>query len=292
MIEIGYYPGCTLKSTARNFETSALALLELLGVKAIELKDWYCCGVHFSQVEDNLMLQLAPLRTLMKASDEGYQRILTLCSMCYHTLRRAALFLQADPERQRIVNDIMDRNEMTYQGKEVEVIELLTLLRMIGTDQIATHCRRKTADLKVAPYYGCLPLRPKEIAIDNPNDPQIMEQLISSIGCTPVFYPMRIECCGSYQIVNNPLIVEQRTRQIVAAAHQAGAELLVVICPLCHYNLDALQVKIQQQETHFQPLPVLYLSQLLALMAGIPDGNDWALHYIDPRPLLIAKGLL
>lgn len=292
MIEVGYYPGCTLKSTACNFETSALAVLELLGVKAIELKEWYCCGVNFSQVEDNLMLQLAPLRTLMKASDEGYQRILTLCSMCYNTLRRAALFLKADPERQRIVNDIMDRDKIPYQGNEVQVIELLTLLKEIGGEQIAAHCRRKTVNLKVAPYYGCLPLRPKEVAIDDPDDPQLMEQVISSVGSTPVFYPFRTECCASYQIVNNPAIVEQRTRLIIDAARQAGAELLVVICPLCHYNLDAMQHRIQQKEATFQPLPVLYLSQLLALTADMPDRNDWALHYIDPRPLLTAKGLL
>lgn len=292
MMEIGYYPGCTLKSTARNCENSALALLAVLGVKAVELKEWYCCGVNFSQVEDNLMLQLAPLRTLLKAKDEGYTKILTLCSMCYNTLRRAAAFLQADPERQRIVNDILEREPLTFQGGEVQVVELLTLLQEIGLEQIAKQCGRKQVDLRVAPYYGCLPLRPKEVAIDEPNDPQIMERIIQSAGCTPIAYPFRTECCASYQIVNNPAIVEQRTRLIVNAAHQAGAELLVVICPLCQYNLDAVQQKIRSEDGQFKPLPVLYLSQLLALKAGCPDDNDWGLHYIDPRPLLTAKGLL
>lgn len=291
-MEIGYYPGCTLKTSARNFERTALAVLELLGIKAVELSEWYCCGVNFSQVQDNLMLQLAPLRTLMKARDSGFTRLLTLCTMCYNTLRRASLFLQADEERQRIINDFMDRGATSYRGDEVTVIELLTLFKEIGISEIGHKIGRSGIDLKVAPYYGCMLLRPREVAVDDASDPTIMEEVLQSVGCQPVAYPMRIECCGSYQIVNEPAVVRQRTRLIVESAWQNGAEVMVVLCPLCHYNLDAVQLEIQRTDSRFQTMPVLYLTQLLALLAGIGEGNDWSLHSIDPRPILKAKGLL
>lgn len=52
--------------------------------------------------------------------------------------------------------------------------------------------------LKVAAYYGCLLLRPKEVAIDNVEDPRVMEGFISAVGAEPLQYPYRTECCGVY----------------------------------------------------------------------------------------------
>src|SRR4030042_6012933 len=95
-MEIAYYPGCTLKTTGINFEKTALALLALFDIQAIELSDWYCCGVMYSQAADNLMHQLAPLRTLLKAKETGSDRLLPLCSMCYNTLKQSQLFFQQD----------------------------------------------------------------------------------------------------------------------------------------------------------------------------------------------------
>jgi heterodisulfide reductase subunit B len=120
-----------------------------------------------------------------------------------------------------------------------------------------------------------------------------MEKIITAAGCENVYFPFRTECCGSYQIVNEPDIVKDRAKKIVSSAVKNGADLMVMLCPLCYYNLDEVQIEIQKEDSGFQTIPVLYFTQLLALLMGIdPDINDFSLHSVDPRPILKRKGLL
>ena len=292
-MEISYYPGCTLKTKAINFETSALALLEKLDVKAIELKDWNCCGVMFSQSQDNLMKQLAPIRTLIRAKESGRDRLLTLCSMCYNTLKRSALFIQENEDKRDKINDFMDLEETEYFGNEIEVVNILTLLDEIDKDKLKASIVKDAKDLKVATYYGCLLTRPKEVAIDNVEDPQIMENLLEAAGCKPVYFPFKTECCASFQVVSRKDIARERTRKIVDSARKNGAEMILLACPLCEYNLDKLQKELNEEASIFETLPFLYVTQLLAILAGVdPEINDYSKHYIDPRPVLERKGLL
>ncbi|MBO5744302.1 MAG: disulfide reductase, partial [Clostridia bacterium] len=39
-----YYPGCTLKTKAKELDVYARRSMEALGITLEELKDWQCCG--------------------------------------------------------------------------------------------------------------------------------------------------------------------------------------------------------------------------------------------------------
>ena len=292
-MEIAYYPGCTLKTAGINFEKTALALLEQLDVKAVELEDWYCCGVMPSQTTDTLMQQLAPLRTLIKTKEAHQDRLLTLCSMCYNTLKQAQRFIQKDLENRDTINTFMDR-EIDFAGDEVEVMHLLTLFQDIGIERLKDAVQTPVEDFRFAPYYGCLLTRPKDVSIsDNIECPTIMEDVMIAAGFEAVYFPFKTECCASFQVVNRRDIVKTRTRMIVTSAVKNGADAIIVSCPLCLYNLDAIQQNIQTEDAGFQTIPVLYFTQLLAFAYGIdPVVNDFSLHAVDPRPLLQEKGLL
>ena len=142
-MEISYYPGCTIKTNAINFEITALEVLNRLGVSAVELENWYCCGVMYSMASDNLMHQLAPVRTLIKAKESGKQSLLTLCSMCYNTLKRAESFIINDKEKRDKINEFMDREETSFSGDEVEVVHILKLLEEIGENRISKEVKEK-----------------------------------------------------------------------------------------------------------------------------------------------------
>ncbi|MEA3296340.1 MAG: heterodisulfide reductase-related iron-sulfur binding cluster [candidate division Zixibacteria bacterium] len=43
-MKISYYPGCTLKTKAKNLEISALECIKTLGVECEELPRWNCGG--------------------------------------------------------------------------------------------------------------------------------------------------------------------------------------------------------------------------------------------------------
>jgi heterodisulfide reductase subunit B len=146
--------------------------------------------------------------------------------------------------------------------------------------------------LRVACYYGCLLVRPKEVAFDDVENPMIMENLITALGATPVNFPLKTECCGAYHVVDAPGIVADRTDRIMGSANEQQVDMVVVSCPLCAYNLDFRQDDAKRLNPDFQHLPVLYFTQLMAL--ALECGDDalrFDLHHIDPLPALTARGL-
>ncbi|TES90351.1 MAG: heterodisulfide reductase, subunit B [Candidatus Cloacimonadota bacterium] len=291
-MKIKYYPGCTIKSNGEHFETSTKAILEILDYELDELKRWTCCGTVYSLTSDDLMHHLAPVRNLLRAKEEGGDRILTLCSMCYNTLKRANLLIQKDSEKRDKIKDFMYKEVIGYEG-DVKVIHLLQLMKEIGFEKLKENVKVPLDGLKVAPYYGCMLLRPEEAAIDDIENPSILEDIIELTGAEPVNFPFKNECCGSYQTLRRPDIVLERTRTIINAARNGGADMVVLSCPLCLFNLEAKQKDVMEKHFGFKEMPVIYFTQLLALTFGLDEEKTrFDLNSINPSQTLEEKGLL
>lgn len=292
-MKISYYPGCTLKNNAKNFEDSTLYSLKHLGVEVEELPRWNCCGTVFSLSTDDLIHHLAPIRNLIRTKESLSDRLMTLCAMCYNTLKRANERVKNDPESLEIINNFMDREKVKYQG-DVKVIHLLELLKdEITFENIAKKVVKPLTNLKIAAYYGCLLVRPKEIGLDDIENPTILENLMKALGASSVDFPYKTECCGSYHTVNAPKIVANRTYQILTSAQAQGAEVVVVSCPLCAFNLDHRQKETLQNYPEFKNIPILYFTQAMAIAFGCPEKDlRFELHYVDPKPLLGKKGMI
>jgi heterodisulfide reductase subunit B len=186
--------------------------------------------------------------------------------------------------------EMLDRinwfTEQEYQG-QVEVVHLLQLLRDdLGWDALAGRVVNPLAGLRVAPYYGCLLLRPQdEIGLDDPEAPTILADLIATLGADPVDFPYGVECCGSYLTVKEPEVSETLSGDIVASARAHGADLIITACPLCQFNLDYPQREGQAGATG-EEIPVLYFTQLMAVALGLPE-EEWGLegHYVGASSL-------
>lgn len=276
-----YYPGCTLKTKASDYEESARTVMEALDVPLIEMDNWYCCGAVQSLAADDIMHQIAPIRTLICAQEQGESQVVTLCDMCYNVLKRANLWMREHPDDLETMNEFLDEDP-DYRG-EVEVYHLFEILRE-RTDDIATQVQHPLDDLTVAPYYGCMLLRPDEIAIDDTEDPSIMEDLLAAIGADVLDNPKRTECCGSYHVVNRPDIVERRVKELVLRMAEGGADVIGLSCPLCQYNLDSYQRSVGYD------IPVLYLTELMALAFGLEAGLHK--HRVDPVTILKERGVM
>jgi heterodisulfide reductase subunit B len=292
-MNISYYPGCTLKSNAQNFEDSTLCALKQLGVEVKELERWNCCGTVFSLAADDLMHHLAPIRNLIRVKEANSNKVMTLCAMCYNTLKRANERVRGDAESLVKINNFMDREKVRYEG-DVQVLHLLELLRdEIKFENIAKKVTRPAKNLKVACYYGCLLVRPKEIGLDNIENPTVLENLMTSLGAKAVDFPYKTECCAAYQTVDKPDVVAERTFQILSSARSRGADVVAVSCPLCAFNLDQRQEQTVQKYREFKKIPILYFTQIMALALGCPEESQrFDLHYVDPKPVLKQKGLL
>jgi len=315
-MEIGYFPGCTLKTKATGLDDSVKDTARVLGHELIEIPDWTCCGATFSLAADNVMALAAPVRILANARKVG-DKVVTVCAGCYNVLKRANYAVRHDEEKLKKITDFI---EAEYVG-DVTVLHYLEFLKNeVGFDAIAKLVKRNLGELKVVPYYGCQMLRPhKELMFDDPEAPMMMDELLRAIGCNVLEFPHKVECCGAFLTVctdpsaragsaagsgaaeaGSEAGVEDVARGAVSecsftildAAVRRGADMVVLTCPLCQFNLDSAQEEIQKQRSNFKKIPIVYFTQLLALALGL-DGSKYALdakhHYVDPSEVLKAK---
>ena len=289
MIRIPYYPGCTLNTVAKAFDTSARASAAQLGVELVELNPWNCCGASFPLTPDNLMGLAGPTNVLLSAQRAG-GTVSTLCSFCYNTLKRTNRAFRDDPEKLEVLNDFL---EDRYEGR-VEVLHLLEVLRdRLGFDALKARVSRPLKGLKVAAYYGCMLLRPPGVGVDHPEQPRVFEDFLKALGAKPVEFPQRGECCGAHLAMNREDIVQRLSGSVLQSAREAGADLVVTSCPLCFHNLERSQEVLLESQGGWVGVPVLYFTQILGLALGQdPQGLGIGENRFPAEPLLREKGLL
>lgn len=286
-MSIAYFPGCTLSTNAKGYDHSGREVAQALGLSLEELQNWQCCGATFPLATDNSMAFIAPTRILTQAQKAGGQ-VTALCAICFHVLRRTQYFLEQRPEMLERINWF---TEEPYEGK-VKVSHFLEILRdRVTWNGLKEQVKRPLKGLKVAPYYGCLLLRPKEeIGLDDADNPRILHDLLNALGCEVVDFPYQDECCGSYLLVSKPELPQKLADSILTSARKHGAQAIATACPLCQFNLDHPQRKGGPVRLAQGGLPVVYFTELMAVALGLEE-PAWGMesHYVDPRPLFAAE---
>jgi len=287
-MRVSYFPGCTLKTTGKGFDNAVRASTAAVGLELAELPDWNCCGATYPLIIDNMLELAAPAHVLVSAREQG-EMVTTACTTCYNVLKRTNLFIRQHEEERDRINTFI---EAEYNG-EVEVKDILHLLRDdIGFESIRDKVQMPLQDLSVASYYGCMVLRPPDqVAYDDPDHPESLDDLMAALGATPIDFPHKNECCGAYLAVSNPTVTREMVYTILQSAQAAGAEAVATNCPLCQFNLDKQQAEMRKTYAGYRPVPVFYFSQLMGLALGLdPSDYGWERHYIDARPLLRERG--
>lgn len=280
-----YYPGCTLHSRARDFDLSVRRVFSLLGSELSELPDWTCCGGTLPLVDDNLMNLVAPFRNLSYAEKQG-KNLIAACAFCYNVLKRTHMTVSSDKKKLDVLKDF---TETDYNGN-VSVMHVLEFLKeKVWTEKIKKSVKRKL-NLNVACYYGCTLVRPKLMKFDDPEDPDVMEDILSAAGFTPVDYPHKTECCGSYLIVSSQPESDRCAYRIIDSALKSGAEIIAVTCPLCWHNLDQRQDELMKNNNDSRRMPVVYFTQLLQLALS-DDRIDFSSNSISPVSVLAKKAI-
>lgn len=257
-----YYPGCTLKTKAKELDKNARKVAEKLGVTLNELPEWQCCGGAYPLAKDEIATKLSSVRALLSAKEQG-GTLVTLCSACHNVLKQVNNDMKNDDYISSRANNYIKPAE-EYHG-ETEVIHYLEMLRdKVGYAKISELVTDALKGKKIAAYYGCLLLRPSSVMrMDNPENPSIMEDLIASVGAEPVKYSMRNECCGGYVTLENKELAAKRSNLILADAKAHGADMIITACPLCLYNL--------QRAAAEEDIPVLYFTEVLAEALGVKE---------------------
>ena len=265
-MKVSYYPGCTLRTKAKELDRYARACGALLGVELCEVPDWQCCGGVFSTAKDEIASKLPAVRALVAAREAG-QPLVTVCAACHHVMKQTNHAMQTDPDFAARVNAYMaqDKDSAAPYHGETAVYHYLELLwDTVVFDRVREAVKNPLTGQKIAAYYGCMLLRPgKVMGFDDPENPRILEDFIRALGAEPVIYAQRNECCGGYTVLENPAGAEKRSRAVSDDAAAHGAQRMVTACPLCRYNL----------EKNGSSLPVVYFTELLAEAMGLKEGT-------------------
>ncbi|MDA8216419.1 MAG: heterodisulfide reductase-related iron-sulfur binding cluster [Dehalococcoidales bacterium] len=278
-----YYPGCSLGASAREYDVSTRLVFARLGVELRELEGWNCCGASSAHTTSKLLGHALPARNLQLAEEMGLP-LTTPCPACFSRLQST---------RHALRNSQLSGQVSEALGREFRnQVPVVPILGAIRAEEVAAAVRRPLAGLKVACYYGCLFVRPREVAqFDDEENPQTMDWLLAAAGAETIDWAFKTECCGASLRVPRPALAAQLTGRVLAAARRLGADCVAVACPMCQANLDQRQEGMAEALSERGAMPVLYFTQLLALALGLPPAElMFEKNLTDPLPMLRAKG--
>jgi heterodisulfide reductase subunit B len=290
LLTYSYYPGCSLHASAKEYDESTQGLFKALKIGLQEVPDWMCCGATPAHnVDELLSLSLCAKNLELAEPVEG--DLAVACAACFSRLKTAQHKLEANEEKRKQVEYALDA-PLAIDKPVKHLLEILA--KDYGLERLAAAMHKPLTGLKVACYYGCLLTRPAEVPqLDCAEAPTIMERVIEATGAESVAWSHRLECCGANFTLSRPGVVLQLSNEILASAKRAGADCIMVACPLCHGNLDIRQAEIEEASGEHYGLPVFYMTQLLALAAGVAATRlGFNSMIVNPLPLLKEKGLV
>jgi heterodisulfide reductase subunit B len=287
-MKYGYYPGCSLEGISVEYDHSMRSLFTALEVTIEDLPDWICCGTLAAPSISRLLGVATPLWNVAKAKQEGYQQLVAPCSACVYHFKNAEKQVNNNSELMTEVESVLDMS-LDDLPRTVHPLEILVTGGF--EEQIKSGIQENLSDLKVVCYYGCHISRPAEVMqFDDPEDPQSMDLLLSWVGVQTLDWSRKVDCCGAHFSLIKPDIVIDLCAELVESALEAGADAIVVACPMCHANLDTRQGEISAALGRPVNIPILYFSQVLGYALGIaPNSLGFKKHIVDPLPMMLEK---
>lgn len=285
-MKIGYFPGCSLKGTAVEYEESLFAVCKKFDIELFEINDWNCCGATAAHSLNKLLSIALPARTLALAEQQGFDEVLVPCAACFSRLLSAHREIKHDEALRIKIPNII---EMPFNNsvRPINVIDFIE-------KHIAPVLPEKVVSPfynKVACYYGCLLVRPpKLVQFERYEDPLQMENILKLTGAIPIDWAYKTECCGAGLSVARTDVVGKLSGKIVKDAVDRGAETIVVACPMCQSNLDMRRSKINFYLKKSVTTPILFITQIIGLSLGLsPKELGINRHIVPMSELLLNK---
>jgi succinate dehydrogenase / fumarate reductase, cytochrome b subunit len=289
MRKVAYYKGCLASLSAKELDSSTRALAPKLGLELDDLESVTCCGAgDIHEAEPDYYLHLNA-RILAYAEATGADTLLTICNVCTLNLRQANFVLRNDEELLGRVNENLQSVGVPAYSGELDVRHLLwEIAEGPGYELLKQVAHKGLKGLRVAPFYGCQILRPSKImGFEDPDRPWSLEAIIQACGGEPVDYPAKIKCCGFPIIQAREETALGELIQPIEQAQEAGADAMVTPCPLCHLSLDAWQSKLRKATGKDFAMPILHLSQLVGVAAGLEESElKFKRHVVPVTPVL------
>jgi heterodisulfide reductase subunit B len=275
-MKYGYYPGCSLEKNANAYHQSAIAIAKAFDIEFVEVEDWNCCGATEYFSIDALPAYALVSRNLAIAAQQklnGDNQLVAPCSACFLNLKKTDHYMVESNELASKINTALEAGGFHYNPGSVKVRHLLDIIyNDVGIETIQEKVTKPLYQLKIAPYYGCLIPRPaKTGSFDSSEYPTTLDDLMTAIDATVVEFPLKAACCGGHMTQISEGVALDMMRRILKNASDNRADLIVTLCPMCQFNLDAYQDSVNKKFGTKYNLPILYFTQLIGLALGMSE---------------------
>lgn len=267
---------CVTAASLSQYEMSTDAVLEKLGVKVVDVKEFNCCGYPLKNSNFKAHALLSA-RNLSLAEKKNLN-ITTVCNCCYGSMKHIDLLMKEEAPFRKEINTKLEKEGLRYDGN-ISVKHLIEIFyEDIGIENIKKQMITSFAGLKIATHYGCHLIRPNELMQrTNLSAASVFDQLIEISGAESIFWPAKRQCCGSpIWGTNDDLSLDLTQRKIMDAA-QSEADYLCVACPYCQLQFDRVQNTFLGKRNVTSHLPSILYTQLLGLCLGV-DGKRLGIH--------------
>jgi succinate dehydrogenase / fumarate reductase cytochrome b subunit len=268
-MKFAYYPGCSARSTCAELNEATHKVAARLGLKLTQLDSATCTGARELRAIDPVGFHVLNVRILALAERAGLP-LMTICNTCTLNLLDAHAAFVDEPELAGEVNARLAEEGLHYSGRTRISHFLWVLYEDIGIERLQELVVNPLTGLTVAAFYGCHITRPpgRYGFVDSRNN-VALEKLAEVLGCRPIDYSGRTECCGFHTAAHDERVAIKLTGQHIKSAKANGAKTMVTPCPLCHTVLDGFQREIEKDMGEKLDMPVLHLPQLVGLALGL-----------------------
>ena len=291
-----FYPGCSMERNARAYLDSLMAIRESLGIELEEIDDWNCCGATEFMSVSPLSGHALIGRNLALAEQQanGTHTVMAGCSACYLNLAKTDHYMLESPQLSETINTALAAGGLHYTPGALKVRHLLdVLMHDVGLEAIQRNVVHPLQGLRVAPYYGCMILRPDfDHRFNYPEYPAQLDQILGVLGAEVIDFPMKLDCCGGHMTQISKPVALELIRRLIHAAAEYKADLLVTLCPMCQLNLDAYQAEMNHYFHTDYHIAITYFTQLIGLAFGKEAKElGFGKEFVDARPALSRIGV-
>ena len=271
--EYSFYPGCSSQkgASSSNYLVSVETMCEELDVQLNPIPDWNCCGASIGYAEGGELPRLALSARNMALSEQAHpdQDIVATCAACWLATRETKDRLLEDDDLMQETNQALAAAGLKLEAKQKIRHMVEVLIEDFGYDELGKKVTKPLEGVKIAGYVGCQTNRPFGIDGESFENPVYLDKLVETMGAESVpEYEKKVQCCGGALAFSEPEKSQAMIKDIIEAAYDHDADMIVTPCPVCQMNVEVYQGHINQKYGTKFSMPVVYYSTLMSVAYG------------------------
>ncbi len=280
--EYSFYPGCSSqkKASADNYLRSTYSMCDALDIQLNEIDDWNCCGASIGYAGGGEIprISLSARNIALSAQQNPNQDLVATCAACWLSTREAHERIEENEKVRSGVNAALNEIGLKIEGAQPKARHMVeVLIEDVGYEELASGVKKPLEGLKIAGYVGCQTNRPFGIDGESFENPKYLDKMIETVGAQAVDrYDKKVACCSGALMFSEPEKGKALVKDIIEAAYDGGADMIVTPCPLCQMNVESYQNDINKMFGTKFSMPVLYYTQLISVAYG-KSGKEAAL---------------